>query len=126
MIPAEYLAHIKTRLVTSEGILSFEMVEEWAQSDRGYVRIRMHLINGDFLEAAEYFVLSGETCLPERYRYQWMDSTQQQMDKRWDNVAHHPDLPNFPHHVHFRDGRVEPGERLSIMDLLDRLAELNL
>ena len=126
MIPTEYVAHIKTRLVTSEQVFSFEMVEEWAQPDRGYIRIRMHLTNGDFLETAEYFVLSGETCLSERYRYQWMDRTQQRMYKRWDNVSHYPDLPSFPHHVHFHDGRVEPGERLSTMDLLDRLSELKL
>ena len=123
MTPSEYLTEIKTRLVTSHVVTVFEMVEEWIQPGRGYIRIRMQLANGDFLEAAEYFMVSNELCVTERYRYQWMDGGRTQMYRRWDNVEHYPNLPGFPHHVHFGDGRVEPGERLSILDLLERLAE---
>jgi hypothetical protein len=25
----------------------------------------------------------------------------------WDNAPHHPGLPNFPHHIHYADGRIE-------------------
>jgi len=109
-------------VVTSDLVASFEVAEEWAQPDRGYIRVRMWLANGDFLEVAEYFVVSNEVCVTERYRYQWMDGARKQMHRRWDNVEHYPGLPNFPHHVHFADGRVEPGESLSILDLLDRVA----
>jgi len=35
--------------------------------------MRMALSNGDFLEAAEYFVLEDDECITRRYRYQWMD-----------------------------------------------------
>lgn len=122
MTSTDYLADIKTELVTNDLVASFEVVEEWAQPDRGYIRIRMWLANGDFLEVAEYFVVSEEACVIERYRYQWMDGARKQMRRRWDNVEHYPDLPDFPHHVHFADGRVEPGEGLSILDLLERLA----
>jgi hypothetical protein len=122
MTATEYLADTKAEVVTSDLIASFEVVEEWAQPDRGYIRIRMRLANGDFLEAAEYFVVSNEVCVTERYRYQWMNGARNQMRRRWDNVEHYPSLPYFPHHVHFADGRVESGESLSILDLLDRLA----
>jgi hypothetical protein len=123
MTPTEYITNIKAGLVASDLVASFEMVEEWAQSDCGYVRIRMRLTNGDFLEVAEYFVVSSETCFTERYRYQWMDGDREQMRQRWDNVEHHLDLAHFPHHVHFADGRVESSECLSILDLLHRLAD---
>ncbi len=121
MKPSEYIADIQAGLISSDLVASFEMVEEWAQPDRGYVRIRVWLTNGDFVEVAEYFIVSGEACVTERYRYQWMDGDRRQMRRRWDNVEHYPGLPNFPHHVHFADGRVEPGEPLSIIGLLDRL-----
>lgn len=121
MTPSEYVADIKAGLIASELVASFEMVEEWVQPDRGYVRIRIRLTNGDLVEVAEYFVVSGEACKTERYRHQWMDGDRRQMRKRWDNVEHYPNLSNFPHHIHFADGRVEPGESLSIMGLLDRL-----
>ncbi len=52
--PAEYLVQLKTK---SQIVVSFSVVEEKVWPDRGYVRIRMALSNGDFLEAAEYFVL---------------------------------------------------------------------
>jgi hypothetical protein len=122
MTPTEYLTNIKVGLVTSDSVAFFEIVEEWVQSDRGYIRIRIWLANGDFLEVAEYFVASGEECITERYRYQWMDGAQKLMCRRWDNVEHYPGLPGSPHHVHFADGRVEPGERLSILELLQRIS----
>jgi hypothetical protein len=26
----------------------------------------------------------------------------------WDNAPHHPEFTNFPHHVHYVNGRIEP------------------
>lgn len=121
MTPGEYIAEIKAELIADHLVDSFEMVEAWEQPDRGYMRIRMWLTNGDFVEAAEYFVVSDVACITERYRHQWMDHRRTQLRRRWDNVEHYPDLPSFPHHVHLADGRVEPGEPLSILDLLEKL-----
>ena len=82
----------------------------------------MVLSNEDFLEAAEYFVLEDKECVTRRYWYQWMDGERRELRRRWDNVEHHPALPNFPHHVHVGgEDNVEPGERLSIIQLLDAL-----
>ncbi|MCK4471298.1 MAG: hypothetical protein KAW49_05875, partial [Anaerolineae bacterium] len=84
--------------------------------DRGYIRIKVSLSNGDFLEAAEYFVLEDGDCITRRYRYQWMDGERRELHKRWDNVEHYPDLSNFPHHVHVgNEENVESGESLSII-----------
>ena len=94
--PAEYVLQLKAKLVISPMVASFTVVEEKVWPDRGYIRIRMALSNGDFLEAAEYFVLEGEECVTRRYRYQWMDGERRELRKRWDNVEHHPDLSNFP------------------------------
>lgn len=121
MTPAEYLASVFSELTTNHLIASFDVVEQWLEPDRGYIRVRAWLANGDFLELAEYFVEAGRECIPIRYRYQWMDATRQQMRKRWDNVEHHPALSGFPHHMHLTDGRVEPGCRTSILDLLGLL-----
>lgn len=125
--PSEYVLQLKTRLVTSPIVASFTVTEEKVWPDRGYVRIRMALSNGDFLEVAEYFVMQGSECITRRYRYQWMDAERRELRRRWDNVEHYPDLPNFPHHVHIGEERnVEPGENLSIVQLLDVLAGENL
>jgi len=106
--------------VSSSSIASISVVEECTLPDRGYFRARMMLSNGDFLEVAEYFVVAEGRCTTRRYRYQWMDESQQILRKRWDNVEHFPDLPNFPHHIHRGDeSRVEPGLSLSIIELVD-------
>ncbi|NCT51049.1 MAG: hypothetical protein GPJ04_06560 [Microcystis aeruginosa G13-03] len=53
------------------------------------------------------------------YRYQWMDASKQKLRKRWDNVEHFPDLPNFPDHVHVGDElNVQPGESRNILQII--------
>ncbi|MBC8265013.1 MAG: hypothetical protein H8E47_12925 [Anaerolineales bacterium] len=121
--PTKYVLQLKAKLVTSPIVASFNLVEEKVWPDRGYIRIRMSLSNGDFLEAAEYFLLEDDEYITRRYRYQWMDGERRELHKRWDNVEHYPDLPSFPHHVHVgKEENVEPGRRLSISQLLDVLA----
>ncbi len=120
--PADYVIQIKAGLATSPTVASFDVVEEKVLSQEGYFRVRARLSNGDFVEAAEYFVLQETVCETRRYRYQWMDGAQQELRKRWDNVEHFPHLPGFPDHVHVGDERnVVSGERLNMLRLLDIL-----
>jgi len=120
MDPQRYVAEIKAKLVSCPVIVLISIIEERILPDRGYFRARLALSNEDFLEVAEYFVIEGDRCIPRRYRYQWMDKAQQVLRKRWDNVEHFPDLPNFPHHVHVgEEAQVEPGKTLSIVELVD-------
>lgn len=121
----QYLTEIKSRLIASSIVAGFAIVEEKDLSDRGYVRARVQLVNTDFLEIAEYFVIVDGQPQPERYRYQWMDETQQTLRNRWDNVPHFPNLPHFPHHVHVgAEDVVEPSEPRSILQLLNELEKL--
>jgi hypothetical protein len=121
--PNDYLNEIKACLMTAQIVTAFAVVEEWCLPDRGYLRVRITLSTGDFLESAEYVVERGDTCGPERYRHQWMDSTKTMLRRRWDNVPHHPEVENFPHHVHLPDGRVQAGVRLSICEVLQVIAD---
>lgn len=120
--PADYVLNLKTRLTTSPSVDTFTVVEEKIWPERGYVRIRVMLSHGDFLEMAEYFVVEEGEHKTLRYRYQWMDQDRQVLRKRWDNVEHHPGLRNFPHHIHVgSEDNVVPGECMSIIELLDIL-----
>jgi hypothetical protein len=95
-----YIDLIKYKLNTSVIIDSFRIVDERILFSRGYFRARLILKNDDFLEIAESFTVIDNRLVTLSYRYQWMDGKKQQLKKRWDNVEHFPDLPNFPHHVH--------------------------
>ena len=122
MIAEEYIAEIQIKLLSSPAIVSFEVVKTRATVEGGYFRARLTLKNGDFLEIAEFFVVRSQICRTETYRYQWMDQTQKQLRKRWDNVEHFPDLPNFPHHVHVLEERnVLPSRSFSIIELIDQV-----
>ena len=125
MAPQDYLTEIKAKLITSSIIISITVIEEYTLPDRGYFRGRLELSNNDFLEVAEYFVLEDGMCVTRRYRYQWMDQSQQVLRKRWDNVEHYPNLPNFPYHIHVgEESIVEPGQLVSIIELLDILEQV--
>ena len=54
-----------------------------------------------------------------------MDQSQQVLRKRWDNVEHYRNLPNFPYHIHVgEESIVEPGQLVSIIELLDILEQV--
>ena len=122
MTPAEYVDAILAELVANSLVASFDVIEQWVEPEQGYIRVRARVVNGDFLELAEYFVEADGACVTQRYRYQWMDATRLQLRHRWDNVEHFPNLAGFPHHVHLADGQVVPSTNLSIVGLLSVLA----
>ena len=120
----EYLEDIKSRLIASNAIAAFTIVEELDFGDRGYFRARVTLSNDDFLENAEYFKIMENVVTTTRYRYQWMDCDRAKLRKRWDNVPHFPNLPNFPHHIHVEsEENVVSGNSLNIQELLDILEQ---
>jgi Family of unknown function (DUF6516) len=120
MISAQYIAEIKAKLLASFAVSSVAIVKERALLESGYFRARLTLKNGDFLEVVEFFTVVNNRCITESYRYQWMDATQQTLRKRWDNVEHFPNLPNFPHHVHIgEESNVEPSCSINILELID-------
>ncbi len=123
MIYQDYLTEFKAKLIASPIIDSITIVKERALSDQGYFRARLTLSNSDFLEIVEFFKVKGDKCITETYRYQWMDSSQTQLRKRWDNVEHFPNLPNFPHHVHVdEESNVSSSVSLNILEIIDLIS----
>jgi hypothetical protein len=117
-----YFNEVKARIAASALVRTVTMVSEYLLLDRGYIRMRLTLNNGDFLELSEYVVLEATALTTVTYRYQWMAAEQGQLRKRWDNAPHFPHLANFPHHVHVgADDQVIPGKPLNILELLNAL-----
>ncbi|MDQ2097293.1 MAG: DUF6516 family protein [Tychonema bourrellyi B0820] len=120
MISAQYITAIKAKFLSSLAVSYVAIVKERSLLESGYFRARLTLKNGDFLEVVEFFTVFDNRCITESYRYQWMDETQQTLRKRWDNVEHFPNLPNFPHHVHIgEESNVEPSSSMNILELID-------
>ena len=120
---AKYLSEVELALVSSAVVAQYQIIRSWAHTDDGYIRIRATLVNGDFLEAAEYFVISGEEIVTIDYRHQWMDASRGELRSRWDSTPHHPELENFPYHLHLgSEETVAPSQPIGIIALL-RLLE---
>ena len=110
---------IELALVSSPIISEFQIVRSWANTDDGYIRVRATLSNGDFLEAAEYFVLRGEHSVTVDYCQHWTDGDKRVLRRRWDNTPDHPELEGFPHHIHVgREETLVSGQPVSVSDLL--------
>lgn len=122
---ATYLDAVKLTLVTSPVVSEYQIIKERTTATDGYLRVRATLLNGDFLEMTEAFEQRGEGIETIDYRHQWMDPTKTQLRRRWDNTPHHPELPNFPHHIHLRsEDNVVAGQPMSICQVLDALEDL--
>jgi hypothetical protein len=120
----DYINTVKIKLATSRIIIKISIVEEKILFDRGYLRARLTLVNNDFLEIAESFTIINGHFVTLGYRYQWMDEEKQNLRKRWDNVQHFPDLPNFPHHVHIiEESNVEASESRNILELIELIEQ---
>ena len=72
MTTDEYLAAIHLTLVESPIVTSYAVVRQRVTSQSGHLRVRIDLINGDFLEAAEFFRLTPDGIKVADYRHQMM------------------------------------------------------
>lgn len=88
IIVSRYLDDVKARLAASACIAGIEVITERLIQERGYFRARLRLVNGDFLELSEYFVIRLGKPETLEYRYQWMDAEKQRLIRRWDNARH--------------------------------------
>ncbi|MFH1636627.1 MAG: DUF6516 family protein [Chloroflexota bacterium] len=116
--PVSYLIEAELALVSSSIVAEYQISRSWANTDDGYIRARVTLTNGDFLEASEYFVLQGGRIGTADYHHQWMDSNKQTLRRRWDSTPHYPKLQDFPHHIHLGATAVVPGRPISLVSIL--------
>lgn len=96
---ANYLAHIKALIVANRQVIHWTVAREEAQGDMGLFRYRLILRDGGLLEMFERFRVVEERVAVAKYSFHWQDAAGQ-LRKRWDNAAHHPEVPTHPHHVH--------------------------
>ena len=116
----EYIAAVQEKFHSSRIIAKFEIVDKRVFLNRGYLRARLTLTNNDFLEIAESFAVEEKGLITLDCRYQWMNSANDVLKKRWDSVKHFPKLANFPHHVHVgSESNVEPGQSRNILELME-------
>jgi hypothetical protein len=73
-------------LLSHPVVRSVEMMRYSVNRLDGYLRVRCRLTNGDYLEVALHVNVSNQGVAIDDYRYQWMDSDQKLLHRRWDNT----------------------------------------
>jgi hypothetical protein len=106
---ADYLVHIKALIALSHEVVHWKVMREEAQGDMGLFRYRPTLRRGRLQVT--------------KYSFHWQ-SADAKLRKRWDNAAHHPEVPTHPHHVHdSTEANVLPHEPISTEEVLAIIAE---
>ncbi len=80
---------------------SFEIINEKIGEKEGYLRVTIKFPDDSVMHCFEY-VLFDETVEISKYNFHWQDATGN-LIRRWENAPHHPELDNYPHHVHAKD-----------------------
>lgn len=123
MTIANYVNAVKDRLVLDPLISDFQVLRERATLTDGYLRVKTTLVDGSFLEFAEYVqhVADDDSILVVTYSYHW-GSADGSLIRRWDNTPHFPDLSDFPHHCHDgATGAVKSSPAMDIFRVLDEI-----
>jgi len=120
MTPAEYIESIFSRLAATDFVINTSLLREYSNSQKGHLRMRLTFTGGSFLEFYEYIEAAEAgnihvlTCA-----FHWSTAARE-LIQRWDNTPHHPELENFPHHIHLGE-TVKTGQAMDIFCVLDEI-----
>ncbi|MBM4464983.1 MAG: hypothetical protein FJ014_05385 [Chloroflexi bacterium] len=119
---SDYLVHVKALITLNRQVVHWVVVREEAQGDVGLFRYRLTLRDGSLLEMFERFQIAEERLQVTKYSFHWQGADGQ-LHRRWDNAAHHPEVPTHPHHVHdSTEANVLPHEPISAEEVLAIIA----
>lgn len=110
-----YFSQLKTALILSTAIESYQVTREIVKDLEGYLRIRAPLIDGGQFDIFIY-VISNQEISIVKYSFHWQDKDKK-LVMRWDNAPHHQELDNFPHHLHLEE-ETKPSIEPYYMDIL--------
>jgi hypothetical protein len=119
---SDYLAYIKALIVLNPQVVHWMVVREEAQGDLGLFRYRLTLRDGGLLEIFERFQIVEGRLQIAKYSFHWQGADGQ-LRRRWDNAAHHAEVPTRPHHVHNgTEANVLPHGPVSAVEVLAIIA----
>ncbi|MBW8049433.1 MAG: hypothetical protein FVQ77_03655 [Cytophagales bacterium] len=117
----QYFKEIELHLLQSPKILDYSILRKNILLKEGKIRIKIYMRNGDIIELFEYAIEKSSKLIPQKYSVHWQDDNGN-LKRRWDNAPHYKDLPNFPHHIHYINDRVE--SNTSVPNILEILLEI--
>ena len=128
MKPVDYLESVRNLLLTDFSVTAYQIAREYEEARKCYIRARLTLSDGSFLEFSEYVEkVSEDEIQITDYSYHWQDKRGNLL-RRWDSANHFPKLNNAPHHIHIPTGEAEEsvttGSPTNIFAILDEIAKI--
>ena len=120
---SRYLDKIEAEIRKLEDVYVERYEEEILASDRINLRIRVRFKAGNLFELNEAVIIEGDKLERLNYRYHFQDR-QNNLIFRYDNTPHFPDLENFPHHKHLRDGIIS-SEEPTVVGVIEEAVKLS-
>ena len=116
-----YFDELKLRLVIDPVVELFEVISEKIEEKEGYLRVVIKLPDDSVMHCFEYVLSDGSIGI-SKYSFHWQDVTGN-LICRWDNSPHHPELDNFPYHVHTKDS-ASVSSKMSLIKVLNEVKAL--
>jgi len=101
-----YFDEIETCFIQNEIVVSYKIIRKEITPFGGKLRVKICLNNNEILEFFNYVTEVDGNVQLSKYSFHWQDA-QGNLKRRWDNAPHHPELSNYPHHVHFENNNVQ-------------------
>ena len=119
LVIADYFKKIEQLIRNSRFIVEKAVDFKEFSSDEGMVRGRLLFLGGYVLTFMEYIQIEEER---PKYRFNLSDS-KDNVIFRYDNAAHHKDIPTFPHHKHVRI-KVIPSKEIGLGEVLSEIENI--
>lgn len=110
-----------TGLAERSGAASVEIEFDQIDTTTGVVDGVLSFYDGSRLEFTERVAIQNRHPINTLYRYQYVSAKPAIF--RYDNAAHHPHLPNFPHHKHVGKTRL-PAIEPTLKQVLEEIFSL--
>lgn len=111
-----YLAKLEAAITDSPIVISHRVQLTTTSPSTGYLEALLIFQDGSKLSVFEFLRYSNKTVNREKYRYQFMDSKDNEIF-RYDNAPHHKSVTSFPHHKHIGE-KVYDSTAPSLTELL--------
>lgn len=114
----DYFKQLKETIAKYSHIVSNSTTNEKTYSNkRGFIAGKIYFTDESRLDFAEVKDIEKEEKL--KYSYHYMNNLNE-IQFRYDNTKHYPDIPSFPHHKHTQDGVIKSIEP-EITDVLTEI-----
>jgi hypothetical protein len=97
-----------------ESVESFHFIQEESVSQ---IRAKIRLYDGTTLRVREIQVRG----IADAYSYYWL-RPDDSVIIGWDNAPHHPELSNFPYHLH-TGNRIEASEQMNLTKIFEFISD---